>query len=337
MSIYAKCFTSSSRLSASRHDTDLHDVGFLVDGETITASSHTLSTASLPMKNLFKYEINLNSISVTDGAITRRGFKAMIDFIYKEGNYSITDLLSGKEEVSLSDELAVVMELLYVGDIYLINSLVIFCRNILINKIRITRSNMKSMFDVMRNFVVLNDAYQIVTAQIKEVENAIVDILLFNNLSEGGTCRAGGQKKDYEIKFKVNQSALLVFDIDKQMTLFDDNCQGHRNHESQYGIISWEPENGRKETVGGLGINGAKFYAQANVKITLGLYMLCDGFGTHEFNHFRHILPQNGKFALEDLEVEVIEVNGRSYDEAIEAQEYIPLAVLSFQSLARVI
>merc|ERR1719186_225266 len=147
------------------------------------------------MKNLFKYEINLNSISVTDGAITRRGFKAMIDFIYKEGNYSISNLLSGKEEVSLSDELAVVMELLYVGDIYLINSLVIFCRNILINKIRITRSNMKSMFDVMRNFVVLNDAYQIVTAQIKEVENVIVDILLFNNLDEGGTCRAGEQKR----------------------------------------------------------------------------------------------------------------------------------------------
>merc|ERR1712080_100133 len=202
----------------------------------------------------------------------------------------------------------------------------------------LTRGNMMSMANVIRNYVFLDVPYQIVTAQIKAIENAIVDVLLFNDVNDGGTNRTG-DSKDYEIKFKVNENALLVFDIDKQMTDFHEACSNHENHVSQYGSITWEPENGRKEIMEGGRINGAKFFAQSNVKITLGMNMMCDGFGTHELDASwpRNVFPRDGKFKAEDLEVEVLEVNGKAYEEALEEREYIPLAVLSFQPLVKVI
>jgi len=333
-------FSVSSRVAASRQDDDFNDVAFLVNGELVKANSIFLAMASTVWKTrLLTYEKDQKIIPIND-AVTARSFKAMVNFIYKEGGYSIGDLLNGNQVIILSDDLSLVMELLFIGTIYQINSLIIFCRNILIHKLEVTRGNMWSMSEVMRKYAFLGVYYQIVAAQIKAAESAIVDIFLFHDINLGGT--NGSSQRHFQIKFKINQDALFLFNIEKQHTDFFEACDDHKFHASHYRSISWEPENGPKETALGRQLDKSKFLAEKNVEITLGITMMCHGFGIHGFVEWsprgaERILPRDGKFLSLDFEVEILEVNGKVYEDALESREHIPLAVLSFQPLTRVI
>ena len=52
-------------------------------------------------------------VEITDG--TPEGFKAMLDFIYNEQEYTIKDLLEGKENIACVEDLQTVMDLAYFG------------------------------------------------------------------------------------------------------------------------------------------------------------------------------------------------------------------------------
>jgi len=351
-----KCTSWRSRLAASRHDDVLNDAEFCVgvDGVPVSANRAILAFASPVMKALFYGPLSANNksiISINDEMGTVRAFKAMIDFIYDEDNYSIQDLLDGKEEITTSEELAQVMELLYFADKYQIKSLISFCRNLLIHKIKLNRGNMFNMYNVICKYKVLEVDYRIVTAQIKAFEGTVVDIHIFNHFGRDMFATDYGYWKPniYRLKFKVNQDALLTFDQDKQYLLkkeivFHDDCETQEHHEPHYKSISWEPQNGGREIANGKQINTTKFYAKANIENTLQLEV-CQGtedasipFSVYGFSDLSYAeVAHNGKFKTDNLEIEIIEVNGKVFKEAVISDERMPMSVLSFQPLVGVI
>jgi len=345
-----KCSSWRSRLAASRQDDVLNDAEFAVGvyGIPVRANRAILAMASPVMKALLYGPLSANNktiIPINDG--TARGFMAMIDFIYDEDKYSIKDLLDGKEEMTTSEDLAQVMELLYFADKYQIKSLISFCRNLLIHKIKLNRGNMFSMYNVICKYNVLQVDYRIVTAQIKVFESAVVDIAIHHkrvNELGGDADRA----HIYQLKFKVNQDALLLFDQDKQNLhgkeeiVFHDACKAknmeHGEHESHYKSISFEPKNGCREMAKGTEINKTKFYAEANIENTLeievcqGTVDACPTFGFHKFS-----AAHNGKFKTDNLEMEIIQMNGKVFKEAVISDERMPMSVLCFQPLFGVV
>lgn len=107
-------------------------------------------------------------VLIDDGA--PGGFKALLDFIYNEGKYSIKDLLDGKEKITDKDDVKKVMELLYFGQKYQINSLVSFGRNILIKKVHATLKNaMEIHREILEYKTILNSAYCIVTSRLRSL------------------------------------------------------------------------------------------------------------------------------------------------------------------------
>jgi len=347
-----KCSSWRSRLAASRQDDILNDAEFGVYGVNVRANRAILAFASPVMKALFYGPLsanNKNIIRINDEMGTVRGFTAMIDFIYDEDNYSIKDLLDGKEEMSTSEELAHVMELLYFADKYQIKSLISFCRNLLIHTIKINRGNMFSMYDVICKYNVLEVDYRIVTAQIKAFETSVVDINIFHATSMFNTDVGYWKPNIYRLKFKVNQDALLLFDQDKQYLhrkdniVFHDSCEtiGEGHHESHYKSISWEPENGCVEMAKGTQINNTRFYAKENMENTIQ-FEVCQGeidaFATYGFSDFSSAeVAHNGTFKTDSLEIEIIEVNGKSFKEAIISDEQFPMSLFSFQPLVGVV
>jgi len=364
-----KCSSWRSRLSASRQDDAFSDIEFavispksdLILGNSNQLANHAmvkanrtiLAMASPVMKALFYGPLAVNNgnyIPVIDEMGSVRGFKAMIDFIYDEDKYSIADLLDGKEEITESDQLGRVMELLFYGDKYQIKSLVSFCRNLLLHKIKLNRGNMFTMYNVICKYKLLAVDYQIVTAKIKAIEDAIVEIVILDQDkwpwgAENGHTEGCWKPNVYQITFKVNQDALLLFDVDKQRTEFHEACKPHKFHEnefldeSHYRSISWEPMNGCREIAEGKQVHTTKFFAEANIENTLQVEM-CDGFGS--FGFAEHIATESKaahgrKFKTDDLEIEIIQVNGKPFEEAIAADERMPIRVLSFQPLGRVI
>jgi len=343
------CFSWRSRLAGSRQDDVLNDAEFGVYGVSVRANRAILAFASPVMRALFYGPLsanNKNIITIKDEMGTVQGFMAMIDFIYDEDKYSIKDLLDGREEIGTIEDLARVMELLYFADKYQIRSLISFCRNLLIHKIKLNRGNMFSMYNVICKYNVLEVDYRIVTAQIKAVESAVVDIAIFSGFVRNSYATDIGQNI-YRLKFKVNQDALLLFDQDKQYLhrkediVFHDSCetQDEEHHVSHYKSISWEPESGCTEIAKGTQINTTKFYAKANIENTLQ-FEVCHGeynppFGTYGFSNFSY--AHNGKFKTDNLEIEIIEVNGTVFKEAVMSDEPIhmrmPMSVLSFQPL----
>jgi len=352
-----KCSSWRSRLAASRHDDVLNDAEFSVGvyGVSVRANRAILAFASPVMKALFYGPLSANHkniIPINDEMGTVRGFMAMIDFIYDEDKYSIKDLLEGKEEIGTSEDLAQVMELLYFADKYQIKSLISFCRNLLIQKIKLNRGNMFSMYNVICKYNVLEVDYRIVTAQIKVFESAVVDIRIYAPASVLGTEKAW-KPNIYQLKFKVNQDALLLFDQDKQNLhgkdeiVFHEACETQEYHkfdgtdwvhQSHYKSISWEPENGCREIAKGTQINKTKFYAKANMENTLELEVCqgtvdaCPTFGFHNFS-----AAHNGKFKVDNLEMEIIQMNGKVFKEAVISDERMPMSVLCFQPLVGVV
>jgi len=357
-----KCSSWRSRILASRHDEELNDVEFAVGviGRVVRANRAILAMASPVMKAQFYGPLsdeNKNIIPITDEMGTSRGFLAMIDFIYNQDKYSIKDLLHGKEEITIGEDLKQVMELLFFGDKYQVKSLISFCRNLLIHKIKLDRGNMFSMYNVISNYTVLDVDYQIVTSQIKVFESRIIDIRIFSNVRMMESDRlmlmpflsrdSGSWKPNiYQIKFKVNQNALLVFDEDKQNVEFHEACQEYHDkkehHDWHFKSISWEPDNGCREIAKGTKIKTTKFYVKANIENTLQLEVCkgdTDDFGTFGFAEFTYkdTANLNGKFITDNFEIEVIEMNGNGFMEAMISNEQMPMSVLSFQPLMRVV
>jgi len=169
MSWHDECNSWISRIAASRNDDELNDVEFEIDEYTEKANRTILSLASPIMRTAFYGSLAEKPgvpIVVEDG--TPRGFMYMLDFVYNEDRYSIKDLLDGREEISECDDLKKLMELAYFGDKYQINSLLSFCRNILIYKIKLTNENVVNLYSVNDEFkTVLNTEYRIVDSSIK--------------------------------------------------------------------------------------------------------------------------------------------------------------------------
>merc|ERR1719203_949735 len=117
--------------------------------------------------------------------VTARGLRAMIDFIYDEDNYSINDLLEGRQEIEGKEDLEKVMEVLLVGDKYQVLSLIAFCRNILLGHVKFTRNNVSGMVEVINRFDFLTAEIQILKAQLGEYQNQIVDIIIFDSTKMG--------------------------------------------------------------------------------------------------------------------------------------------------------
>jgi len=344
-----KCSSWRSRLSASRQDDAFSDIEFAVISPKsdltlamVKANRTILAMASPVMEAQFYGPLSVNNgnyIPVKDEMGSVRGFKAMIDFIYND-KYSIADLLTGKEVITESDQLERVMELLFYGDKYQIKSLVSFCRNLLLHKIKLNRGNMFTMYNVICKYKLLAVDYQIVIAKIKAFEDAIVEIVIFESWGNMGSLavqQTAGAEKIYQMTFKINKDALLVFNVDKQ---------GTENHENMfigsiYRSISWEPKNGCCEIAEGKEVLSTKFYAEANIENTLQVEM-CDGltfgsFGCGQYMATESKATHSGKFKKDDLEIEIIKVNGKPFDEAIAANECLPISVLSFQPLGSVI
>lgn len=349
-----KCSSWRSRLTASRNDDAFSDIEFAVISKSggafsvVQANRTILALASPVMKALFYGPLSAKTeirIPIQDEMGSVRGFKAMIDFMYDEDNYSIADLLNGKEEITESDQLEKVMELLFYGDKYQVKSLICFCRNLLLHKIKLTRGNMFSMYNVICKFTLLTVDYQIVTDKIKAIESETVDIsILSDNGATCGPTHGCWKPNVYKITFKVNQDALLLFDIKKQGTTFHEACKEHEFHEgkfsdeSHYRIISWEPKNGCREIAEGKHVHTTKFYAEANVENTLQLEM-CKGFASYGFDEdmiSEYNSMSTGTFKTDDLEIKIIEVNGKAFEEAVQTDQRMPLRVLSFQPMRRV-
>jgi len=336
-----KCFSWRDLLSASQQEDAFNDVEFVVKGVVLKANSWILAMASPVMFANFFGPLAVkdgNPVYINDEMGTARGFRAMINFIYNEDKYSITDLLEGKEEITESDELEKLMELLTFGDKYQIKSLVIFCRNVLIQKIKFSRENVSQMYEVICKYNLLNVEYQMLITQMKAYQSSVVDVPMFRTSVEPSV----NERTNFQLKFKVNQEALFHFDAKNHHNMNYDH-QDEVHGVSHYQSISWEPKNGRREIEGGdtIGDNGiitCKFYAQANTEITLGLLMSCSA-GTYSLKDY--ILTDGftltksftGKFSAEDLEIEIIEVNNKPFMEAITSHECLPLAKLSFQRL----
>jgi len=323
------CFSRGDRIAASRQEDAFNDVEFEVKGVKLKANSWILAMASPVLFANFYGPLAVkdrNPVVINDG--TARGFRAMIDFIYAEENYSITDLLEGKEGITESEELEKLMELLIFGDKYQIKSLITFCRNILIQKIKFSRQNVAQMHDVICKYDLLTVEYQMFITRMKAC--AIVDVAIFPSFFVPGRYRYGNELPKSTIKFKVNQDALFHFDATKQGINYVDMLQ-----ESFYYGISWEPKDGQKEIVDDRDFQEniiiAKFHAKANTEITLE-FKMAHGADIFCLDNSCSGMPF-GKFSTEDLEVEIIEVNKKPFREAVASGECLPFAKFSFQRL----
>jgi len=328
-----KCLSLRDRFAASQQEDAFNNVEFVIKGVLLKANSWILAMASPVMFAHFFGPLAVkdgNPIYINDEMGTARGFRAMIDFIHNEDKYSITDLLEGKEKITKSEELEKLMELLAFGDKYQIKLLIIFCRNVLIKKIKFSRENVSQMHEVICKYNLLTVEYQMFIAQIKAYQFAIIDVPIIDKFIDPSV----NLRTDYQIKFKVNQDALFHFDAKNHAYMnYDQQFEAHEC--SRYGSISWEPKNGRREIEGGEysdGVITCKFYAEANTEITLG-FIMCERAGTYSL--YDSILTDSftGKFSTEDLEIEIIEVNYKPFREAITSHECLPLAKLSFQRL----
>jgi len=331
-----KCFSWKDRIRAAQDASALNDVVFVVEGESFRTNKTIMAMASPVMFAQFFGPLAEKKSIITETG-SARGFGAMLDFIHEE-DYSIADLLDGQEEITASDELARVMEVVHFGDKYQIQSLICFCRNILLQKIKLTSENFFNMYNEIIKHRLPDSAFRIVFAQIKAFEVRIVDVKIFHrpSLSLGCSNTDLEPPNGFQIKFKINQDAFFFFDVDKQDLDFEDNCRIHEYHESPqpYKRISWKPQNGLKEIATGKQINSSKFYAESNIEITLE-FELCRGYMAYNVSE----IPENqdGKFETDDVEVKVIEINRKPFNEAITSAERLPLSLLSFQPLVRVI
>jgi len=148
------CVSWSSRIAASRADHNLHDVVFSLNGEKVSAMKLVLAMAS-PVFNTQFYGGQLlepkagEPVEITDG--TPEGFKAMLDFIYNEQEYTIKDLLGEKEKIDSVEDLKTVMDLAYFGHKYQVNAILSFCRNLLKN-ISYTVDNVVQIYSGIHNY-----------------------------------------------------------------------------------------------------------------------------------------------------------------------------------------
>jgi len=91
-------------------------------------------------------------VNIHDG--TYRGFKVMLDFIYQAKGFTLSDLLEtpGKEQITESDELERVLEVFFFADKYQINSLISFCKNAILYKIKFSSRNLVPMHNVLSSY-----------------------------------------------------------------------------------------------------------------------------------------------------------------------------------------
>ena len=349
-----KCFSWRDRLSASRKEKAFNDVKFIVKGRVMRANSWILGMTSPVMFALFFGPLadkNKKPVYINDEMGTTRGFEEMMNFVYKEDKYDIADLLGGKERISKSEELEKLMELLFFGDKYQMKSLIALCRNMLIKNIKFTRENVTKLYEVIHKYSLFTVEFQIFMTQMRAYQYKVVDVDIFPWVSNIGnksmSCQEVNPQISYQIKFKVNQNVLYHFDANDHSEMNYDpgsTSFGASHHTSHYMGISWEPKNGRSETEGGKHSNGlyrvCKFHAEANTEITLNFLMHewaatydlgdwdCDMLSSDDL-----ALASSAIFHAEDLECEIIEVNGKSFKEAIASNEHFPISKLNFQRM----
>jgi len=323
------CFSWKERIAASRQEDAFNDVEFIVKGVKYKANSWILAMASPVMFAHFYGPLadkERNPVYINDEMGSATGFEAMLSFIHEEG-YSITDLLDGKQQITKGEELEKLMELLVFGDRYQIKSLITFCRNILLQKIKFTRQNVSEMNDVMCKYNSHTLEYQMFDTQMKAYQGAILDV----NIGYWHTPRQQtANPKNYQIKFKINQDALFHFDARKQGINYE-----QEQDLSWYVGIYWKPENGPKEIVEDFNLNPivTTFYAQANTEITLE-FKMDDISGAAKTCSFDDPdLFNDSPLKTEDLEVEILEMNNKPFREAISSKEGLPITKLSFRRL----
>jgi len=331
-----KCFSRGDRIAASRQEDAFNDVEFEVKGVIMKANRQILAMASPVLFANFYGPLAVTDgkpVLINDEMGTARGFRAMIDFIYNEENYSITDVLEGKEGITESGELEKLMELLIFGDKYQIKSLINFCRNVLIQKIKFSRQSVAQMQDVICKYDFLTVENQMLNTQIQAFRSAIVDVAIFPSSYTPGRYNDELCKNPPKstIKFKVNQDVLFHFDAKKQGINYKECCGG----ESHYVGISWQPKDGHKEIVEDKDFEDnaiiTTFHAESNTEITLE-FKMADGAEILCFNDLCAGMPF-GKYSTEDIEVEIIEINNKSFREAVTSMEPLPFTKFSFQRL----
>jgi len=322
------CFSWKERITAARQEDVFNDVEFVVKGVKYKAISWILAMASPVMFAHFYGPLadkERNPVYINDEMGSARGFEAMLSFIHEEG-YSIRNLLEGKQKITGSEELEKLMELLVFGDKYQIKSLITFCRNVLLQKIKFTRENVSEMNDVMCKYISLTTEYQMFDTQMKAYQSAILDVIIFNGFWHTPR-RQTANPKNYQIKFKINQDALFHFDAKKQGINYE-----QEQDLSWYVGIYWKPKNGPKEIVEDFNLNPivTTFYAQANTEITLEFKMDDEGntYSFHDNDSFT-----DSPFTTDDLEVEILEINNKPFREAILNKESLPISKLSFRHL----
>lgn len=325
MSWQEVCFTASSRISASRRDDGLNDVEFLFDDITVKANRTILAMASPVMNTQLFGPLSPQfgvPIPVKDG--TPRGFRAMLDFIYNEENYAMGDLLDDKEEIAESDDLRKVLELLQFGDKYMIKSLVHFCRNLLLRKIKLNDDNIFAMFSVISEYEEYTTEFRIVQSQIKQYEE-FVEIVISKELIKIK------RPQQSQFKFKVNQSSMFQCDLQKQLN------QNNKN-KNQLGCpikkIVWKPQNCPPEIVDivqeGEEMKMVNFYAEANAEISVTV-QLCSQCGL-EWIHMPSLTNVN--FKAKGIEVDIIEVNGKLCEDTLVVGESIFFDTFFFRPLS---
>jgi len=328
-----KCLSLRDRFAASQQEDAFNNVEFVIKGVLLKANSWILAMASPVMFAHFFGPLAVrdgNPIYINDEMGTARGFKAMINFIYNEDKYSITDLLEGKENITESGELERLMELVAFGDKYQIKSLIFFCRNALIQKIKFSRENVSQMYEVICKYNLLTVEYQMFITEMKAYQSSVVDVFIIDNHIEPSV----NPHTTFQMKFKVNQDALFHFDAKNHHNM-NYNQQYEANGCSKYLAIHYKTKNGKIETQGGEesdGVITCKFFVEANTEVTLW-FLLCSTAGTYTLDDFMLADSFTGKFSTDDLEIEIIEVNNKPFIEAITLHKCLPVAKLSFQRL----
>ena len=119
-------------------------------------------------------------------------------------------------------------------------------------------------------------------------------------MSQGGSLRVAMEQVSYGFYKKPMDSKLI---LGASMALPE-------------GMKHW---NGANELI--RQINNTRFYAKENMENTVQ-FEVCQGeidyFGTYGFSDFSNAeVVHNGTFKTDSLEIEIIEVNGKSFKEAI--------------------
>jgi len=318
------CFSLQSRLKASK-DTNLTDVEFIVGGGTLKASRFMMACYSPVMEALFYGPTGLAAVAgvpvdIRDG--TFRGFKGMLDFIDQENDFTLADLLEdpGKEEITESDELERVLEVLFFADKYQINSLISLCKNALLYEIKFSSRNIAPMFNAISSYQDnLREVFSLLISKMKDFEQTFFDIEIADTKQYSVV-----QKNDRQsqIKFTVNKASTFRFDCHKQTA---DDCNGISSSNPIKGI-TWQMEGSPKE-IKQENKDTFEFYAEANKIITLNFEMC------QVSNIFIFYEVKDAKYKVDDFELEVKEVNSKPYGE-IGTRARIPFFKFSFRLIS---